>query len=284
MKSKKSEGVSIWWFLIPSIVLLILIIISPIGLSQKGPEFLKLSTEGSARIGDSIGGITAPFVGVLAVLATFWAFWAQYEYNKRQYKFVIKEQFDHAFYEMLSIHENITDSLRLEFSESNSVNGGNVALREETVKMGRAVFPYIYEEMTVYEDEDGGKFTYKNKKQYIGLKGLFEGNANPYPIYEINRNVSSLDHYFRQLYIIIKMINDNDDLDSETKYYYTTIVRSTLSQYELVLLFHNCLSSHGRERFKPLVEKYTLLNNIREDLLAGTANLDDYSNTAYNHQ
>ena len=97
MKGKKSDGVSIWWFLAPSIVLLILIIISPVGLSQKGPDFLNLSTEGSARIGDSIGGITAPFVGVLAVLATFWAFCAQYEYNKRQYKYMVKERFDHAF-------------------------------------------------------------------------------------------------------------------------------------------------------------------------------------------
>lgn len=284
MKSKKSDGVSIWWFLIPSIALFILIIISPIGLSQKGPEFLNLSTESSARIGDSIGGITAPFVGILAVLATFWAFWAQYEYNKRQYNFTVKEQFDHAFYEMLSIHESITDSLRLEVLEQASANGTLISQREEVVKTGRAVFRYMYEEMTVYEDETGGMFTYANKKQFVGLKGLFEGNESPYPIYEANRNVSCLDHYFRQLYSIIKIINDNDDIDYSTKYYYTSIVRATLSQYELVLLFHNCLSSHGSERFKPLIEKYSILNNIRKDLLAGTANLNDYSEMAYTHQ
>lgn len=284
MKHKKNEGVSIWWFLGPSVVLLILIIISPIGLSQKGPDFMNLSTESSARIGDSIGGITAPFVGVLAVLATFWAFWAQYEYNKRQYKFVVKEQFDHAFYEMLSIHENITDSLRIDVSGAGRNSCGEVAIRDETIQMGRDVFAYMYEEMTVYEDEASGRFTYANKKQYIGLKGLFEGNENPYPIYETNRTVSCLDHYFRQLYSIFKMINDNEDLDLNSKYYYTSVVRATLSQYELVLLFHNCLSTHGRERFKPLVEKYSILNNLREDLLASTANLNEYLETAYTHQ
>ena len=282
MKSKKSDGVSVWWFLAPSIVLLVLIIISPVGLSQKGPDFLNLSTEGSARIGDSIGGITAPFVGVLAVLATFWAFWAQYEYNKRQYKYMVKEQFDHAFYEMLSIHESITDSLRLEVAEQVFMNGTVTNQREEVVKTGRAVFRFMYEEMTVYEDEMVGKYTFANKKQYVGLKGLFEGHQNPYPIYETNHNVSGLDHYFRQLYSTIKMIKENEDLDFSAKYYYTSILRSTLSQYELIMLYHNCLSSNGRERFKPLIEEFAILNNIREDLLASTARLDEYKDTAYN--
>ena len=282
MKSKKSDGVSVWWFLAPSIVLLVLIIISPVGLSQKGPDFLNLSTEGSARIGDSIGGITAPFVGILAVLATFWAFWAQYEYNKRQYKYMVKEQFDHAFYEMLSIHESITDSLRLEVAEQVFTNGAVTNQREEVVKTGRAVFRFMYEEMTVYENEMVGKYTFANKKQYVGLKGLFEGHQDPYPIYETNHNVSGLDHYFRQLYSTIKMIKENEDFDFSTKYYYTSILRSTLSQYELILLYHNCLSSNGRERFKPLIEEFAILNNIREDLLASTARLDEYKDTAYN--
>lgn len=281
-KGNKNNGLSLWWFGVPSIVLLILIVISPLCLSQHGPEWMNLSSDGSAKIGDSIGGITAPFVGVLAVLATFCAFWVQYEYNKRQYNFTVKEQFDHAFYEMLSIHESITDSLRISIVNANNQTGQLTSQPEETVRMGRAVFSYMYEEMTVYEDERGGKFTYVGKKQYVGLKGLFEGHENPYPIYETNREVSGLDHYFRQLYNIFKMIHENKDFDDATKYYYASIVRSTLSQYELIMLYHNCLSSNGRERFKPLVEEYAILNNIREDLLANTARLDMYKETAYN--
>jgi hypothetical protein len=280
-QGRNINGVSVWWFGVPCIVLLILVVISPVCLSQHGPEWLNLSSDSSAKIGDSIGGITAPFVGVLAVLATFWAFWAQYEYNKLQYRFIIKEQFDHAFYEMLAIHESITDSLRMVVVNANNQAGQLTAQPEEAVLMGRAVFSYMYEDMTAYEDERGGRFTYAGKKQYVGLKGLFEGNEDPYPIYETNRAVSGLDHYFRQLYNIFKMIHENQDFDVSTKYYYASIVRSTLSQYELVLLFHNCLSANGRDRFKPLVEEYAILNNIREDLLANTARLDMYRETAY---
>lgn len=279
MAKKKSYGVSIWWFGVPCIILLILIIVSPWWFSLPGPETLNFTKEGPARIGDTIGGVTSPFVGILAVFATFWAFWAQYEYNKLQYRLSVKEQFDHGFYEMLSIHENITNSLRIE--EKSITPSKDLPYSDDVIKIGRAVFPYIYEEMTVYEDEKTGKFTYANKKQFIGLKGLFEGHNNPYPIYETNSVVSGLDHYFRHLYNIIKMVNDNADFDDKTKYYYTSIVRSTLSQYELVLLFHNCLSSHGVDKFKPLVEEYAMLNNIREELLANTARLEQYAITAY---
>lgn len=193
---------------------------------------MNLSTEGSARIGDSIGGITAPFVGVLAAVVTFLAFWVQYEYNKRQLRFTIKEQFDHAFYEMLSIHESITNALRLEVSESlvNSSGVNQVALNE---KVGREVFAYIYEEMVVFENEAVGKFTYPNRKQYVGIKGLFQGKEDPYSIYESNKAISSLDHYFRQLYSLFKMIDASKDLDFDEKYNYASIIRSTLSQYDL---------------------------------------------------
>ena len=280
-KDKNNEGISLWWFGAPSIVLLILIVISPLCLSQNGPEWLNLSSDGSAKIGDAIGGITAPFVGVLAVLATFCAFWVQYEYNKRQYNFTVKEQFDHAFYEMLSIHESITDSLRLSIVNANNQVEQLTTQPEETVRIGRAVFSYMYEDLIVYEDGRDGKFTYAGNKQYVGLKGLFEGHENPYSIYETNRAVSGLDHYFRQLYNIFKMIHENQVFDETTKYYYASIVRSTLSQYELVMLYHNCLSAYGRDRFKPLIEEYAILNNIREDLLANTAKLDMYEDTAY---
>lgn len=283
-KSKKPLGISIWWFSIPSFVLLVFIVVAPICLSQPGLKFMNLATEGSAWIGDSIGGITAPFVGVLAVIATFLAFWAQYKYNQKQLEFTIKEQFNHAFYEMLGIHESITNSLRLESTEIRRTfeRERDIPIDTVEVKTGREVFAYMYENLVVYEDETNGMFSCPNSKQYIGLKGLFcakQGKA--YPIYESNKSVISLDHYFRQLYSIFKMIKDNKDIDEQSKYEYSRIVRSTLSQYELILLFYNCLSSNGSEKFKPLVEDYSILKNLRKDLLADQNECNKYKEKAF---
>ena len=77
----------------------------------------------------------------------------------------------------------------------------------------------------------------------------------------------SLDHYFRHLYRIFKFIYEADKtlISNDKKYEYASIVRATLSQYELVLLFYNGFS---HPRFKELIEEYALLNNLRPELLA----------------
>ena len=73
-----------------------------------------------------------------------------------------------------------------------------------------------------------------------------------------------LGHYFRNLYTIIKMV---DQSSIERKRDYTNIIRAQLSSSELVLLCYNCISPWG-EKFKPLVEKYSLLKTLPEGSLA----------------
>lgn len=54
------------------------------------------------------------------------------------------------------------------------------------------------------------------------------------------------------------------------------MARSILSPYELVMLFYNCLTTNGRNKFKPLIEKYAILNNLRIDLLGETYDQELY--------
>ena len=106
---------------------------------------------------------------------------------------------------------------------------------------------------------------YQNVNKYTDLKEL-----------------GCLDHYFRHLYRVIKYIDESKVVaEDKQKYEYTCIVRASLSQYELIMLFYNCLSSNGVEKFKPLIEKYAIFNNIREDLLAKDEHYNLYSQTAY---
>lgn len=77
-----------------------------------------------------------------------------------------------------------------------------------------------------------------------------------------NRNI--VGHYFRLLYQIVKYI-DQSSLDEKEKRQYMGFLRSRLSQVQLQFLFFNCLVGGGIEKFKPLVEKYSLLNNLEID-------------------
>lgn len=100
----------------------------------------------------------------------------------------------------------------------------------------------------------------------LGVKGY--KNINQLPIY---------DHYFRHLYRIMTFIDESTFLDKDSKYIderyrYASILRATLSPYELVFLFYNGLSYNGNIKFKDLIEKYSLLNNLRPELTANSNN------------
>lgn len=76
-------------------------------------------------------------------------------------------------------------------------------------------------------------------------------------VYRNNRD--DLGHYFRLFYQIVRFINESN---MEDKALYIRILRATLSNGEIVILGLNCLHGGGRDKFKPLVEKYALLHNI----------------------
>lgn len=60
--------------------------------------------------GDAINGLTAPFIGVLAVLTTFLAFFVQYKANEEIRNQFKHERFETKFYELLKIHkENVSE-------------------------------------------------------------------------------------------------------------------------------------------------------------------------------
>lgn len=68
---------------------------------------------------------------------------------------------------------------------------------------------------------------------------------------------------------------------TEEKYGYVSFLRPLLSNYEISVLFYNGLSSRGVEKFKPLIEKYALFNNIDDKLLVDAGDKVKYAPSAY---
>ncbi|MDD5088657.1 MAG: putative phage abortive infection protein [bacterium] len=77
------------------------------------------------------------------------------------------------------------------------------------------------------------------------------------------RHESRVGHYFRNMYNILKYV---DRSDIQNRLLYTNLIRAQLSGKELGLLFYNCLSGYGEEKTKPLVERYSILKNVSEDI------------------
>lgn len=273
MKNKKKETIQknktftsdFWVYLFIFIVFISIICFFPTWFTKSGNwDFRE-----TGQIGDTIGGIMSPFVAIAAAILTFLAFWVQFKANEQQRKDIALERFESNFFELLHFHQEITNGLLLK-CHTRTKEQQYVYVEEK----GRDVFQLLYEDIFITNKDS------KAKKEYTGIKDVIIKNDNDWNNAYLNSPIGFLDHYFRLLYRILKYIDDSSkkipEMTKSKKYEYTSIVRATLSQYELIILFYNCLSTNGNRKFKPLIEKYAIFNNLRVELLATTEEQDLY--------
>lgn len=74
-----------------------------------------------------------------------------------------------------------------------------------------------------------------------------------------------LGHYFRNLYVTLRLINDNAGEDAPL---YVRMLRAPLSQSELALLFYNAFGPQGVHKMLPLAIKHRLFKNLDPTALA----------------
>ena len=177
------------------------------------------------------------------------------------------QRFENTFFHMMELQQQIVNDLFIKISdrehvwEDSSLSGGRDSkevIVDNSVR-GRQVIHYIYKHP---------ESTYYDEGVYLQIfkKGMKEYEKSPY--------ISLLDHYFRHLYTILRYVDETDAFDVneegnvdeeytyKQKYHYTTILRATLSRYELLMIYYNGLSTFGNEKLKPLIERYSLLNNL----------------------
>lgn len=123
----------------------------------------------------------------------------------------------------------------------------------------------------ILEGREGKDCFYLLYKEFSKKMKEYERSGNPKEIVNnayldfYNKYQFELGHYFRMLYNVIKFI-DISDLTDKEKFLYSKFARAQLSEYELLIIFYNCLSDEG-EKFKWLIEKYTLLKMITDNNL-----------------
>lgn len=237
--------------------------------------------------GDSTGAINTLFSSLAFAGVILTIYWQIQESSKNKEE-DHRKQFEDVFFRMTADFEQIIAGLRIEVKESDlfdfnslwnslgsnnpirvaSINDGPITTPSMTVvqsatptastvqsqhdrivKEGREVFQFLYEQ----QKKEGISMTQAIEESGIdGYEGFMQGE---------------LDHYYRYFYRILRYIDDSKLIDSEQKYSYATILRAHLSIYELLLLYYNGLSDAGCDRLKPLMERYSMLDNMREEKL-----------------
>lgn len=179
-----------------------------------------------------------------------------------------RQRFENTFFQMMSLQQEIVNTL---------------SYFRPQIK-GRDVFKVLYEYSNTHHiDFNGNVIDLQSLKEALRKKH-YSQKIESFDILSQDNNKSGfdyspynkadqpqyLDHYFRHLYRMVKFVDETKLLPDnfDERYQYTSMIRATLSRYEIVWLFYNGLSENGVEKFKPLIEKYALLRGLRLDMLA----------------
>jgi hypothetical protein len=146
------------------------------------------------------------------------------------------QQFDSTFFHLLHLQASILASLELRTAE------GQIS--------GRRVFANVTEQLSGLMPE-------------LKIEELAHTQRTVARAYHVvDRSTGGiLGHYFRNLYHVVKFVDDATAITQGDKKRYTSFVRAQLSEDETITLFFNCQTRPGL-KFKPLVEKYALFEHL----------------------
>lgn len=202
--------------------------------------------------GDFIGGSLNPiltFLTFIGLLITITIQQTELKESREEFKksanalieqsqSLSRQNFENTFFNLITLYNGILDNLKLD-TTSKQISS-------------RQIFSAIQDAILKTDQEiprnELGEQILDNIKFYY--------NASMLDIYS-----RKFGHYFRTVYQILKFI-DNSHFTQEEKQFYSNIFRAQFSSSELVILFFNCLSKYGKEKFKPLVEKYEFFEHL----------------------
>lgn len=259
-----------------------------------------LSKEDRGTFGDMFGGVNALFSG-LALVGIIITILLQREdlksqreelkltreeFRKQSYSMEI-QNFESAFFKLITLHNQIVSELDIQLRKSIGTylqglrNEGPVTL--VTVK-GRDVFELLYKDLmdslSKYSNspDQGYRFFYESNNKE--LSHYFRNLYRVYKYLDMEGNITQIDFEESETKEAQENWEKKRDLDvQKQKYKYASIIRAQLSDYELIIIFYNCISELGL-KFKPFIEKYAVLKNLPKHLVI-EEHLNLYDTRAY---
>ncbi len=195
--------------------------------------------------GDYFGGLLNPVLSFLALIALLYTIVIQMEELNHSREELAKSShamgkqantsaeqlLESTFFHMLRLHNAIVQDFKMGSHEGRKC--GNVLLTRFANKW------------------DNVALSIKNKDELATLILVYD------EFYQQDGNM--LGHYFRNLFQIVKFV-DESGIKNQKRH--IDLLRAQLSRSEQLLLFLNVVAGPGREKFKPLVEKFSLLEHL----------------------
>jgi hypothetical protein len=233
---------------------------------QQGEHLVSASPDSLAGLGSFLQGAVASVWSLAALMFVYVAFLGQrlqmhvqqrelketQKEVKKQAEIAAQQRFENTFFELLGLHHGLVTAIGVRRADS-------------TIVMGRSSFDVFGLHL---------RNAYSRTSDQLDEPERIETAYSQ--LYEEDQQ--AVGHYFRNLYHIVLFV---DESDVYAKFRYTKILRAQLSSAELFLLFYNGLSGFGKEKFKPLIEKYSLLEQISKNRLLNENHESLYAKSAF---
>lgn len=206
-------------------------------------------------IGDTIGGVMNPFIGIVSIIVMFLAFYMQFKANKILQSQYEKNQFENLFFELLKTHKENSHNISISHKESLEGNGfGDEQARLEWLEIRKKGFELLVNQLNE---------KYNELKTKNPTKDKFDNFSSAY------RNFweDSFGHYFRHLFLMVKFTVSKSEkiISYEEKRNYLRILRASLTTYEQVFLYYNWLSKYGEkweDKKNHFFTDYRMIHNV----------------------
>ncbi|MEL3921995.1 putative phage abortive infection protein [Aeromonas enteropelogenes] len=173
-----------------------------------------------------------------------------------QTKAMNRQAFDSAFFQLLNFNNDIAKGTDLALAHTFEESQDEMSSKDVFYSgSGRAAFKEMYRFLVDVMEY----------REFAYIPDQFMEMQETYMSFH-NKVGEHLAHYFRNLYQVLKFIDDSSILNGYEKKKYSNMIRAQVSKYELVLLFYNCLSPLGFDKFKPLLEKYEFFEHLPSDV------------------
>ena len=161
-----------------------------------------------------------------------------------------RQQVESQFYNMLKLQQAVVSGFDLQQTKFQYISNSSI----QVITQGRDCFKTWVDRLaSEYHSAKSSTKTDKLKEAYRELWNEHRGD---------------LSLYFRSLYTLFKFVSKSDYVD---KRWLASVARSFISDYELIVLFYNCLMPNG-EKFQVYACEFAVFDNLDVSLLL---NVDD---------
>lgn len=218
-----------------------------------------------SALNDGFAGLSWSIIGVFLLYLTLHYQRVDFKDSEKTNN---KQRFETTFFNMLSMLNQIRDSMTRAIANKQQVSG------------------YMYIEHCINDLKRGYTNIKKSSQAINDIENQVSNNEivnsvdieilrdEVKKVYEefYSRNHAYIGHYFRYIYHIVEFVITEREKSGDIELY-LKIVQAQLSDNELSLLFYNCLSKYAEKkdnrepRFYNNLDKYGFLENVDSDSL-----------------